>query len=582
MKYIVILTVIISFNLQAQVTIGWEPSCDYDMNVDPNSLQQAINDGASEIRLSSQNNYLTNLSILADVVIKGGYNNCTDAANEIQNGLSSVIDGNSAASVITIQSINNANITLDSLELINGMGIDIGIPSLFGGGMSIVNVKGLINLNRIYFHSNTGANGGGLSFFHFQGLPDSTELIVNFTDSLIRQNNATLGGGIRCINFDANHSLNLVFSQGSVVKQNHATNQGGGFHLQNCQLNYTAGISNLVGGNPENEITLNTADSSGGGIYAFAGAIVNLSGTVEQAFDLTFNQSNLDTNISASGGGIFISDANSFANLTNTHVASNTSGRYGGGLFATFDGTINMTMGNNGCSYADYCSKLVGNTQQSLFPGGGSAAAARFSAQINIKNSLIEFNNSDDSGYIAYLEESAAMLFEGNLIIDNGQDTNQSNFTAFEQRQGTSLTMAYNTIDNNRVNSTIFNMGFNTVLDLYGNIVNESGNITHSQANSTVNIDCNMFNDMTTISEPTFNTVTATAVYLDESNHDYRLSNLSVEAIDVCDSNNYSPGLDLSNNPRAIDNPAVVNVNGLYDLGAYEYKDDLIFQNNFE
>ena len=584
MKYIVILALISSYQLQAQVTIGWEASCDYDMNIDPNGLQQAINDGASEIRLSNQNNYVTNINILGNVVIKGGYNNCVDAANEIQNGFSSVIDGNNSAPVIIIQSINNADITFDSLELTNGLGTDIGIPSLWGGGVSIVNVKGQINFNRVYVHSNTGANGGGLSFYHFQGMPNPTSLTVNFTNSLIRQNEAARGGGVYCINFDTDHSLNLVFSQGAIVKENNATNQGGGFHLQKCQLDFVAGVSDLASANPDIEILLNTANSSGGGIFAYAGAIVNLTGTTEHKFDVFLNQSNLDTNLSASGGGIYISDVGSTANLINTHVHSNSSGRYGGGLFAIFGATINMTMGNSGCSYSDYCSKLSGNNQQSIFPGGGAAAAARFSAQINVKNTLIEFNNGDGNGYIAYLESSAGMLFEGNLIINNGQEINQSNFVAFEQSRETSLIMAYNTIENNRSNSTIFRLNFNTDLDLYGNIVNAAGNIiAQSQINSTVSIDCNMFNDISSISETTSNTVIGTAVYFDKPNHDYRLSNLSVEAIDVCDSSNYSPSLDLSNNPRGIDNPVVINVNGFYDLGAYEYlSNDVIFVNSFE
>ena len=55
-QLIIIISIIFTFNLKAQTTIGWDAGCSYDMNTDPNSLQQAIDDGMTDIRLTNENN----------------------------------------------------------------------------------------------------------------------------------------------------------------------------------------------------------------------------------------------------------------------------------------------------------------------------------------------------------------------------------------------------------------------------------------------------------------------------------------------------------------------------------------------
>ncbi|MCF6286804.1 MAG: hypothetical protein L3K26_16680 [Candidatus Hydrogenedentes bacterium] len=79
-------------NLQAQVTIGWDVSCDYDMNFDANGLQQAIDDGMSELRLTNENEFQTSLNIRNQIIIKGGYSNCLDAQSDTQTNINSVIN----------------------------------------------------------------------------------------------------------------------------------------------------------------------------------------------------------------------------------------------------------------------------------------------------------------------------------------------------------------------------------------------------------------------------------------------------------------------------------------------------------
>jgi hypothetical protein len=92
-----------------------------------------------------------------------------------------------------------------------------------------------------------------------------------------------------------------------------------------------------------------------------------------------------------------------------------------------------------------------------------------------------------------------------------------------------------------------------------------------------------MINDISTIAVPMTDTIEGTAVFINEANNDYRLSETSILSIDVCDNTLYSPGRDLSLKFRGLDNINVSEINGFYDLGAYEYDDgDLIYKDSFE
>jgi hypothetical protein len=63
---------------------------------------------------------------------------------------------------------------------------------------------------------------------------------------------------------------------------------------------------------------------------------------------------------------------------------------------------------------------------------------------------------------------------------------------------------------------------------------------------------------------------------------DFRLQPSSI-GIDVCDSNNAVPlVVDPQGFVRGYDEPSVTNVNGTYDVGAFEFIIDVIFESDFE
>lgn len=117
MKKLLLMTVLFSLKTHAQVSVGWETSCDYDVNSDATALQQAIDDGHVDIRLTNENEYLHSISIRNQARIKGGYSNCADAENGIQTSINSVINAalDDDYSGMFIFDIEKADILFDSL-----------------------------------------------------------------------------------------------------------------------------------------------------------------------------------------------------------------------------------------------------------------------------------------------------------------------------------------------------------------------------------------------------------------------------------------------------------------------------------
>jgi hypothetical protein len=402
---------------------------------------------------------------------------------------------------------------------------------------------------------------------------------------LTLQNNQSSedGGGLVCESWWNDFNLLLDFSD-TTIRNNHSGQSGGGMHLQSCNANYTAGGNmDFVSSNIEAEIFSNSADKSGAGLAAFSGSVVNLQGTVSESFDVFLNEGNLDINSSASGGGVFASSSNTQVNLLNAFVSTNRIGTNGGGLAVSFGAEINMNQDPQGCQYHDYCSRLVGNENTGLFPGGGGALSSRFDGLLNIKNTLIQNNNAATSGYVLYASPEGQILLEGNVITDNGQDVTFNNPTGIYLTNDAVLTVAYNTILQNKSNATLFYLsGAATVVNIYGNIINESSNI-YQGSSSIADINCNLINDLSSIEPSTSQSIEGTVNFFDSSASNYRLAETDIVAIDVCDTNFYLPGNDMQGNNRGQDNPTVMNDWGTYDLGAYEYDDhDLIFKNSFE
>lgn len=556
----------------SQSTVGWGEECDFDMNQNPNQLQLALNSGASEVRLSNQNEYMLSVELEAQMVVKGGYADCQAAFNDDQSNINSIINAeNTGLSAMTIKGIENANVLVDSISFINGE----------DSGLNLIKNDGIITLNHVSVSSNNGQTAGGIYAFNFQTLDSPGLLTVNIKNSVIKQNGSeSNGGGITCQGTSGNVAINFNISDGTIVHQNHAGNSGGGIYTIACDMNFMAG-ENTTQNNADQEVYLNTSNGSGAGI-AVQDAEVYLMGSQTMAFDISNNESGSLMDDNTSGGGLFVV-GNSEVTLVNAHVVSNKAQRYGAGLYTNVGSTVNMDIAESGCSYSDYCSKIQSNELPNSFAYG--AAAAGSGGIMSIKRTLIQFNNSNSFGYIAHGRNEAQLILEGNLILNNGTAPGFNAMNGFHIQDNASLSLLYNTTDGNLVSQVLIDIFDNTNLVLIGNIIDESADILYSTMNVVTNINCNMMSQVNNITANMVDTIIDNAVFLDQSTFgNYRLDESSSNAMDVCSDVIYLPSNDLSNAQRGVDNIDVADFNGLFDLGAYEYNLgwDVIFSNSFE
>ena len=213
------------------------------------------------------------------------------------------------------------------------------------------------------------------------------------------------------------------------------------------------------------------------------------------------------------------------------------------------------------------------------------AAVAATGGEMSVNRTLIEFNKSTNFGYVAHARNDAQLTFEGNLIIDNGStDGSFANYGFHVQNSG-SLHFYYNTSFRNLLTGNFIDMSDNSSLFMIGNIVDEYADILYTSVDASAEINCNMMRQDNNITVLMTDTVIGSADFIDPSTFgNFRLKESSVNAIDVCSDMLYVPGKDLSNNSRGIDNPDVMNINGMFDLGAYEFNEnwDVIFAHSFD
>ncbi|MEN1726966.1 MAG: hypothetical protein AAGJ52_00875 [Pseudomonadota bacterium] len=577
---------LVSTTASGQVSVGAGTDCDFDTTTDTEALQTALDAGHDEIRLTFENEYAGVIVIDEGVVLRGGFANCADANSDNQNTVHSVISAQGLDdTVIRIENIQDASVRLEQLAIINGDGSLFGVP----GGVAIREMTGEVHLNRLDIRGNTGSRGGGLRIESPFG-DDQGALDVVITDTAIRNNTASRGGGMACSIREPDFDLNIFASGGTTVRGNHATVRGGGIWMEGCELDFEAGVASApLGGNAEFEIFQNTSEASGAGLSLFHEARVTLRGTFAQAFNLNLNEGNLDPSESGAGGGAQVA-AGAELEIINGLVDSNSTGRYGGGLFATEGGRITVNRDPAGCIYARYCSHLVGNRVAGQLPGGGGALAVRSGGEIRVSRTLFWLNNADDPGYIAFVDQSAVddaarLILEGNIILENGQSIEDSNDTAFELKNNSQTSMAYNTLIRNRADRTVFLQLAGSSLEVIGNIIQEFGNIHQSNGTADTAFSCNLMPSLDTVEAPTVDTVIGQAQFIDVGKRDLQLTTSDQVAMDICSDAPYLPGMDLNGQARGVDQPGVDDLNGPYDLGALEFNPaaiDRIFSDAFQ
>lgn len=570
------------------VTVGDNVDCDFRLGT--TRIQDAIDSGANEVRIAVFDNS-ENITISdTSVTLKGGYNTCEDAANNLSNDSIAGINGIEGSNLPTILINGNSQrneVILDSLYIAGGEKSG----GFYGGGITALGANLALNIKNSTIGVNKSYLGGGLSV---QG--GATDVVIN--DTAMFQNLADQGGAIYCSS--GSSSVTIFESQpgASRVHSNYASGDGGGaLIISGCTLTaYTGGgdINNVFGFH-SNEAGINGggfAIKNGGKLFLNGGTFCDGScvGDNNTSASIILNFANRDENETGFGGGIYVTDVGSTVNLFNAEIAMN-GAQSGGGIFAANGATVTISSSHTHgtCWSPGSCNQIYENaTATQDFPTRGGAIYATSGAVIDISNTLIKNNQAGFGTALYTLAESGdtevtQLNIEGSLIVNNGDDGTSDFFNDDTIRiSGGKVSIGFSTLADNDIGDTA-NISNNGELNLFSSIIhNSDGGDVYSGFGSLTH-DCLMVNETSTLPASTA-TILDDPEFVDRINGDFHLNANISPAIDFCDTFFNTPNFnDSDNEPRGYDDPAATNFLGSIDVGYDEtYENDIIFKNGLE
>ncbi|MEZ5471459.1 MAG: hypothetical protein R3E90_06745 [Marinicella sp.] len=567
---LIIILVITSFNLKAFVTLGSDNSCDYNTSL--YSLQDLIDlNTGLEIRVTTQSTLYENIEIDQSITIKGGYQNCDNADADIVSNSKTVIDGGAVNSVIEISQFDSPiNVGLHHLNLKNGMKLG----SNSGGGMSIIDANDVgvnVSLYRSLISNNTGGYGGGIYF-------NSDFGAVSLYESIILNNDATdNGGGISCyggyvnVGADSGVILNSVFNTGL-----NYGNGGGIFAAGGCKVTVYSGTQGSLF--EFKGIAGNTASNNGGGIYASSGSRVVLnSNSQNNVININGNAADSDSSYIGNGGGIYLTGQGTSAELYGALIKENFA-QNGGGI--AVENSASLYLGKYmgvACWNDNLCNEFVGNGASKNSGFGG--AVYLNAGHVDMQNSAFHENRAE-SGVVMYATNSATAKLRNSFVYNNGSNgTDGWNDVYTLGFYDSGLILNHVTMANNlvtgasiRQNSGYYSYTNSIIREPHVGLGADITNIFGEE-------DCLLLHDDTGFDNLT-NSMVANPYFVDETNHDYRLSAISF-AIDMCGEDAHTLPKDFYGNAMW-DDPNLINDHGIRDAGAHEsYMGDVIFMSGF-
>jgi hypothetical protein len=588
-------------------TIGGDGGCNFNSSVRATPIQDAIDwAGATytELRIVEDVYDEENITLDdRDMIIKGGYATCADAANDIlsdPDSLDTIIQSSTDANpVFRIQGNSTSNnVSFYNLTIRNS-GSDI----WYGGAMRINDADANVSINRVAMSNNTGLRGGAIAVTGNSG--DAT-VVLNRVQ--VNGNSAEQGGGLYCNNPNAALTINSSSEKTHGVYSNTATaGDGGGALIENgCVLTAYQGTQDLnLFGDDYRGFALNNATGHGGGLAVLSGATANLYGrntcvpfnqlwlclfgNNTEPVSMFFNTADSDDNGNGDGGAIYASGLGTQVLAENVYLAANFS--INGGAVAA-DTLANVTVktafeneaGAISCWQSGACVDI--NTNLAETAGGGFYTANGASA--NVAN-LQARNNRANAGVVGYTRDTNSELnIESGLFYANGDDGNgsYSDTYLFRAFQSSRLRLYYSTIADNAVasrqignNDAYVSLTNSIVYDPSGvDIYTESGSSPSRFTHCLVLHENQSFWSLE--SEPN---VVADPLFVDSGNQNYQLTDGS-PAIDRCSQEWITAAYpDLFGNTRGFDISGIPDIEGPYDAGAFEsISSDIIFKHGFE
>lgn len=554
-----ILVLLASTPAMAWVSVGSSPgfgTCTYT------SIQDALDDGDTEIRIVNTQDYIENILITGSRTIRGGFTSCLTASLNQSLGENSTIDGSDSnlLPTIIVATVNTITLTLENLTITGGA---VGVHT---GAMA-----GTLTVRDSLVGNNSGFDfGGGISV----GNPGDTLQVV-IQNSAIIENLSDYGGGIYCASTNGRIRL-----ESGTIADNLGTVDGGGVYLDNgCRFASYAGSrfdDVLYTG-----ILRNTTSGDGGGIYAAGGARVEINGHFGP-FNLYGNNTDpatvAENSAGSDGGGIYATGSDTQVELIDALVRENSAGSSGGGAFVGSDASLTADLSGDTCWDGWRCSQWRDNS------------AVLFGGHLSVySGGSIRLDRSHLSGGRARMGTAlygsgllTLMQLDGSFLNGNGL-TSEASVEEFVVRvnAGANAELKHVTVGGNLSSSAALAVnGTSSELNVTNSIVwNSSLPVLLATSSPVTGFDCVFVNESGStgaggveVADPEFRNAGA---------GDFRLSANS-PPIDACTDATATP-TDVEHHSRGIDDPVSSNGAGFYDAGADEYLiNDAMFSDRFE
>jgi len=616
----------VSFGL---ITVGTDPNCNFNTNIIDSSMFSH-----DEIRITNQQVYQPIKIINRSANIVGGFNNCTDAQNNIVSQNPSVIFGNNSQTPLVIFTTaagghTHRTITIKNVAIVDGKNVTVAPNITIGGGVDIVGnvavfmtnvevrnntsdiggagvyINGLngaiVEMSQMNIHDNNSINdrdGGGIM------ISDGAQVSLN--DSIVDNNTAYSGAGIMLNTLDAllmisntrisNNTASLsgggIYCGGSntvringtsSINHNQSLSFGGGFYLRSACKTLISSGDNQDLNNVEYGIHNNTATTFGGGAYITTGARLDVIGNSEHYANVVNNQVTSGT---SRGGGIYVTKAGSYFRGINARISGN-SAHSASAIISREKAIAHVRRSSGECFGKQICSEMSEKT--AAFSGTIQTESCGI---VDIYQTAIH-DNTAATAVVAFLEgnsnDACRSVMEGNVIYNN-RKTDGTETNMFSLNRQTELEFAFNTVVDNNATS-IFSM-LNTSNSSQTLRINASliwnapaSTIVASSNNQTYSGNCFGVTDFNALPVGFGNYIKQNIpIFTDAANHDYSRTILSPYS-DDCDTEEYAPRFhDIIGTVRGHEWISIVL--GPYDVGAYEYDDvhfnNVIFQDGLE
>jgi len=544
----------------------------------------ASSTGADEIRLAggpytAQALTMHIAAAHGAVALNGGYATCTSPTPTV--GARTIVGGRSSGADPALRISDTADATLRNLEIRDATS---------GGGLVVeTNAAGsaasMVELVDTIVVHNASVNGGGILVANYNpSTPqDRLQLRLSGTSEVAYNIGRARGGGIHC------DYATVAVQDASSVHENQAgdagfagSHDGGGVHADDCRLDLTSSDARLL---YRNSIA---AGGRGGGLY-LTGAQGSADFYAVSSGMLTFVRENRATD----GGGIAIAGGAQVRMFGGGGLLDNSADASGGAVWiapgtsagidtrflaqSTLEGAPENAVA---CPSPEFCSMIRGNRVVDVGGHSGIGAALLIdtadggTAHATLRGVRIEQN--DGFSLLQQGTSRSRVTLDGVLVTDNHVDGGFAAIVGLGP--DTAVVVQSTTIANNTIAAGTLVFGTPTTCDvaddevgihLRRSIIWQPGHgllfslFEPPQANCFDDLVANDFGMLGAAADR----VVADPAFENVAGGNYRLSATS-PALDFAPA--HAGDATLDNGARVIDLPAVTNLFGPQDLGAFE------------